>query len=83
MKRLSPFEQLLRAIENEVFNLALSSQSKEKMNTDFVIGYRCALNVLLEKAYAIRNRRFPADFITLDETKEETTKRLLEALKRD
>lgn len=74
---------MLRAIENEVFNLALSAQSNEKMNNDFIIGYRCALNILLEKAYAIYNRRFPADFITLDETKEETTKRLLEALKRD
>lgn len=83
MKRLSQFEQLLRAIENEVFDLALSSQGNEAQNDFFVIGYRCALNVLLEKAYAIRNRRFPADFITFDETKEETTKRLLEALKRD
>ena len=84
MKRFSPFQELLRYVEGAIFDLALELQlpSNEKPNYDFVIGYRCALNFVLEKAYAIYNRRFPAEFITLDERTEEATQRLLEALKK-
>lgn len=84
MKRLSPFQELLRYVEGAIFDLALELQlpSNEKRNSDFILGYRCALNLILEKAYSIYNRRFPNEFITLDERTEEASQRLLAALKK-
>ena len=84
MKRYSPFQELLRYVEGAIFDLTLELQlpTTEKRNPDFVFGYRCALNLILEKAYAIYNRRFPAEFILLDERTEEASQRLLEALKK-
>lgn len=84
MKRYTPFQELLRYVEGEIFDLALDQQlnSSEDRNYDFVLGYRCALNLVLEKAYTIYNRRFPAEFLALDERTEEASLRLLAALKK-
>ena len=82
-KRLSPFEQLLRAIEREIYDLVLELQYPgTEINWDFVVGYRTALNVLLEKAYSIYNRRTPSEFISMDERSQDTTLKLLELLRR-
>lgn len=82
-KKLSPFEQMLRAIESELYDLTLELQGEhEGLNMDYVQGYRAALNVMLEKAYAIYNRRFPGEFIALDERTEEASKKILAMLKR-
>lgn len=82
-KKLSPFEQLLRAIERELYDLTLELQKEHKgLNMDYMQGYRAALNVMLEKAYAIYNRRFPGEFVALDERTEEATAKLLKMLKR-
>ena len=75
---------MLKVIENELFDLSLQAQSADikKLNLDFLQGYRSALNVLLERAYAIYNRRFPAEFVFLDERTENASQILLEALKK-
>lgn len=77
--KFSPFQELLRAIENEIFNLALElqRQTSDERNLDFILGYRCALNVILERAYAIYTRRFPAELLLIDERTEEASELLL------
>lgn len=83
-KRLSPFERLLRIIERETFNQTLELQlpRTEKINTDFVLGYRVALNYMLEQAYLIYNDRFPAEMLFMDERTEEASELLRNLLKR-
>ena len=80
--RISPFEQLLRSIEDEIYNFSLELQLKkeEKLNTDFCLGYRCALNYMLERAYAIYYRKYPENFIPLDMRTEQATLQLIVAL---
>lgn len=83
MRRLSPFAQLLRFVEGALFDLALELQlPAPERNLDFMLGYRTALNIVLEQAYAIYNRRFPGELALLDERTEEATERLLAALKK-
>lgn len=61
-KKLSPFYQLKKAIETEVFNLAIELQAHmladEKINTDFFLGYRSALLYMQSTAQNIEYHRF-------------------------
>lgn len=83
-KRLSPFERLLRIIECETFNQTLELQlpRTEKVNVDYILGYRAALNFMLEHAYRIYNNRFPAELLLMDERTEEASELLRNLLKR-
>lgn len=83
-KRSSPFQQLVSEVENALFDLELSIQlnDADKLNLDFVIGYRCALNLVLEKACTIYNRRFPASAVMLDERTAEASEILIAELKK-
>jgi hypothetical protein len=83
-RKLSPFAQLLKFLESEVFDLSLTLQNAgaRTFNIDFVMGYRCALNVILERAYSIYNRRYPEGMLALDERTEEATEILLRMLKK-
>ena len=86
MKRPSPFTQLLRYVENELFDLSLDLQlpreERRWQNADFIHGYRAALNLILQEAYTIYNRRMHSEFISLHPAKEESTERLLELLEK-
>lgn len=82
-KRLSPFQQLIRAIEGELLTLSVQCQTTpaEELKLDYVLGYRCALNVLLERAYAIYNRQWLPGTFELDECSESASETLISALK--
>lgn len=60
-KRLSPFEKLVREIEAYLADICFQSQlalySDTPMKTDFVLGQCIALRYILERSYAIYNRR--------------------------
>lgn len=61
-KKLSPFYQLKKAIDTEVFDLALEVQAHmlagEKMNTSYILGYRSALLFMQSTAQNIERDRF-------------------------
>jgi hypothetical protein len=66
-KRLSPFNELVRFIENESFDHALKLQLDEPVNLDFALGYSTALNVVYTQAMAIYKRGLSGrEFIELD-----------------
>jgi hypothetical protein len=83
-RKLSPFMQLLRVVESELYDLSLQMQytGSKNYNPEFVLGYRCALNVILERAYAIYNRRYPDGIGALDEREESATEYLLRIIKK-
>ena len=85
-KRLSPFYALLNYIENEIFDLVLDQQLPKEdrtfSNADFVMGYRAALNLMLEKALLIHARRYHGETLFLNPTTEEASARLIELLEK-
>ena len=60
-KRLSPFETLMREIEGYMAEIVYQSQlnalSNIDENGDFILGELYALRHILERGYAIYNRR--------------------------
>lgn len=82
-KRLSPFAELLRVVESEIFDLTMELQREgTEWDASFVMGYRCALNVILERAYAIYNRQWVDGFGSIDERTESASEYLLQQIKR-
>lgn len=75
---------MLKIIENELFDLSLQLQSADtdKVNLDYILGYRSALNVILERAYGIYNRGITGEMVFLDERTESATELLLLSLKK-
>lgn len=66
-KRLSPFNELVRFIENESFDHSLRLQRNQQINPDFALGYSTALNFVYIQAMAIYNRGLSGrEFIELD-----------------
>jgi hypothetical protein len=85
-KRQSPFYALLNYIEGELFDLVLDQQLPREertfSNPDFVIGYRAALNLMLEKALCIHARAYNGEMLLLNPTTEEASAKLLELLEK-
>ena len=81
----SPFRQLLKAIENEVYDFELECKchNVNELSKDFVRGYRTAINNLLIYALSIYNRGLKAEFLVLDCTAEATTQKLLAQFKKE
>ena len=56
-RKLSPFQELLKALENEAFIKSIEFQAHpEKFDSSWLSGYMTALNNAINKAYAIYNR---------------------------
>ena len=56
--KLSPFQELLRAVENEHFIKCIEYQADpKKFNQQWFVGYMQALKLIIDKAYNIYNRR--------------------------
>lgn len=62
-KKTSPFVQLRREIEDEIYNTNLEVSKlilgKVEYNVDFFLGYTEALRLMLQKAACIYNRKDP------------------------
>lgn len=83
IKRKSPFEKLICAIEEEYYHSCLIAQNDEEVNRDFLLGYRCAINSILLNAYGIYHQHTISGALTLDLTSAKTSELLLKELKRD
>lgn len=85
-KRQSPFYALLNYIESEIFDLVLDQQlpKEERVfsNRDFTMGYRAALNLMLEKALTIHARAYQGEALFLNPSTEEASARLIELLEK-
>lgn len=85
-KRLTPFYALLNYIESEIFDLVLDQQMPKDertfSNPDFTMGYRAALNLMLEKALTIHARAYQGETLFLNPTTEEASARLIELLEK-
>ena len=84
MKKLSPFQELLKAIENEVYDFELECRCHklDELNVEFCKGYRAAINSVLTVALSIYNRGLKAKYLILDVESKETTDTLIEAFKK-
>lgn len=81
----SPFAQLYRAIERELFDLSLKTQSNlshgAEINHGFVLGYRAALLSLLQEAKRITRQPIGRELLSYDGT-EESFSRIIERLEK-
>lgn len=85
VKRLSPFQELLKAIENEAydFELRCKSHNFEELNADFCRGYKSAINSVLTVALSIYDRGLSGKYLMLDIDSHETTQKLLDGFKKE
>ena len=82
-KRLSPFEELYSLIEQEICDLVLKAQLyDEYLNSPYWVGYRVALNYMLDRATAIYNRGWRYQNIGTDYRKLDAHEEILKAKKR-
>lgn len=86
-KRLSPFEQLRTAIDNELYDLtlrtAIQMSEGEEIDMRFVLGYREALRHMSSIADAIERRGLSGQQVIEYLTKDEISAQLLERIRRE
>ena len=86
-KRLSPFEQLRQAIDNELYDVTLRTSCQmstgEQLDVSFILGYREALSIMQARAEAIYNRHMTAARLVEYLTADETERALLEMLEKE
>lgn len=86
-RRLSPFEQLRTAIDNELYDLTLRTAIQisegEQIDMSFVLGYREALRHMSSIAEAIERRGLAGEQVIEYLTKDEISAKLLERINRE